>query len=95
MIYRKRREAKIPNLGRRTNLRNSQKSGKENARGRCHQWWGALGEALCVPGQTAGTLRTTAAIHIASSIPIAMTMIVLDFTGLSWPPRRVNIAVWP
>jgi hypothetical protein len=31
-------------------------------------------------------MRTTAAIHIASSIPIAMTMMVLNFTGLSRPP---------
>jgi hypothetical protein len=33
-------------------------------------------------------MRTTAAIHIASSIPIAMTMmvLVLNFTGLSRPP---------
>jgi len=66
-------------------------------RGRCHhQGWDSLGDGLCIPGQSAGPMRTTAAIHVASSSPIARTMIVLNFTGVSRAaPLRANIAVWP
>jgi hypothetical protein len=46
----------------------------------------ALGGALS--GQPDGSMRAIAAIHIASSTPIAMTTIVLNFTGLSRPPQK-------
>ena len=53
----------------------------------------ALGGALS--GQPDGSMRAIAAIHIASSTPIAMTTIVLNFTGLIRPPQEKNIAAGP